>query len=178
MHIVVVTLRCNQRCHYCHASSQSVDDTRWDMSVKTARQVVDKIMSTPSPTVKIEFQGGEALLNFQVIRTIVKEAKRRNKKAKKDLSFEVCTNLTLMDDAILAYLKKEDISVSTSLDGPREIHDRLVRQGACQRVSGFLPLCLVYSRREGPDFLQNRFPNVVIGFCLRRPRLKTDATKA
>ena len=124
LHIVVVTLRCNQRCHYCHASSQSMDDTRWDMSVKTAQNVVDKIMSTPSPTVKIEFQGGDALLNLPVVKTIVKEAKRRNKKAQKDLSFVVCTNLTLMDEATLAYLKKEGISVSTSLDGPREIHDR------------------------------------------------------
>ena len=124
LHIVVVTLRCNQRCHYCHASSQSMDDTRWDMNVKTAKNVVDKIMSTPSPTVKIEFQGGDALLNFEVVKAIVREAKRRNKKAQKDLSFVVCTNLTLMDDAILAYLKKEGISVSTSLDGPREIHDR------------------------------------------------------
>lgn len=124
LHIVVVTLRCNQRCHYCHASSQPVDDSRWDMNLKTAKNVVDKIMSTPSPSLKIEFQGGDALLNFEVVKSIVKEAKRLNKKAKKDVSFVVCTNLTLMDDDILAYLKKEGISVSTSLDGPREIHDR------------------------------------------------------
>uniref|UniRef100_A0A7V4G9K5 His-Xaa-Ser system radical SAM maturase HxsB n=1 Tax=Desulfobacca acetoxidans TaxID=60893 RepID=A0A7V4G9K5_9BACT len=124
LHIVVVTLRCNQRCHYCHASSQGEDDFRWDMSIKTAKNVVAKIMSTPSPDIKIEFQGGECLLNFEVVKTIVAEAKRLNKKAKKDLSFVVCTNLTLMDDDILAYLKREGISVSTSLDGPREIHDR------------------------------------------------------
>lgn len=124
LHIVVVTLRCNQRCHYCHASSQDPADTRWDMTVATARNVVDKIMSTPCPSVKIEFQGGDALLNFEVVKTIVREAKRLNYKAKKDLSFVVCTNLTLMTPDILAYLKKEGITVSTSLDGPREIHDR------------------------------------------------------
>ncbi|MGQ9687817.1 MAG: His-Xaa-Ser system radical SAM maturase HxsB [Desulfobaccales bacterium] len=124
LHIVVVTLRCNQRCHYCHASSQAPDDTRWDMSLKTAKNVVDKIMSTPSPVVKIEFQGGESLLNLKVVKTIVREAKRLNKKKKKDLSFVICTNLTLIDDATLAYLKEEEITVSTSLDGPRKIHDR------------------------------------------------------
>jgi uncharacterized protein len=124
LHIVVVTLRCNQRCHYCHASSQSADDTRWDMSAATAKNVVDKIMSTPSPVVKIEFQGGESLLNLKVVKTIVREAKRLNKKRRKDLSFVICTNLTLMDEATLAYLKKKGITVSTSLDGPRDIHDR------------------------------------------------------
>ncbi len=124
LHIVVVTLRCNQRCHYCHASSQSVDDTRWDMSVATAKNVVDKIMATPSPVVKIEFQGGEALLNLKVVKTIVRKAKYLNKKLKKDLSFVICTNLTLMDDATLHYLKAEGITVSTSLDGPRDLHDR------------------------------------------------------
>jgi len=131
LHIVVVTLRCNQRCHYCHASSQSVDERRWDMSVKTAKNVVAKIMSTPSPAIKIEFQGGEALLNMEVVKTIVREAKRLNKQVKKDVSFVICTNLTLMDDATLAYLKREGISVSTSLDGPREIHDlhRVMRSG-------------------------------------------------
>jgi His-Xaa-Ser system protein HxsD len=68
LHIVVVTLRCNQRCHYCHASSQSADDSRWDMSPATAKNVVDKIMATPSPVVKIEFQGGESLLNLKVVK--------------------------------------------------------------------------------------------------------------
>jgi His-Xaa-Ser system radical SAM maturase HxsB len=131
LHIVVVTLRCNQNCHYCHASSQPVEDRRWDMSPKTARNVVAKIMSSPSPSVKIEFQGGDAVLNLEVVKTIVKETRRLNRQARKNVAFVICTNLTLMDDAVLAYLKKEDITVSTSLDGPRELHDlhRVMRTG-------------------------------------------------
>jgi uncharacterized protein len=83
LHIVVMTLRCNQRCHYCHASSQSVDDTRWDMSVKTAKNLVDKIRSTPSPTVKIEFQGGESLLNLPVIKPSSRRPNAATKRPKK-----------------------------------------------------------------------------------------------
>ena len=124
LHMVVVTLRCNQRCHYCHASSQPVDQPRWDMSPETAINVVHKIMETPSEVVKIEFQGGEPLLNFGVVQTVVKEAKRLNRQKDKKLSFVICTNLTLMDASTLAYLQKEGITVSTSLDGPKEIHDR------------------------------------------------------
>jgi His-Xaa-Ser system radical SAM maturase HxsB len=124
LHMVVVTLRCNQRCHYCHASSQPADQRRWDMSPETAIRVVRKIMETPSEIVKIEFQGGEPLLNLDVVRVIVREAKRLNRQKCKNLSFVICTNLTLMDTPTLEYLKEEGISVSTSLDGPREIHDR------------------------------------------------------
>jgi len=131
LHMVVVTLRCNQRCNYCHASSQSPEAREWDMSLDTALQVVDKIMTTPSPIVKIEFQGGEPLLNFGVVKAIVQEAKRLNRTRRKNLSFVLCTNLTLMDEATLKYLKKEGITVSTSLDGPKSLHDRhrLLRNG-------------------------------------------------
>src|SRR4030042_6392766 len=66
LHMVGVTLRCNQRCNYCHASSQPVDQQRWDMTPETAINVVQKIMGSPSEVIKIEFQGGEPLLNFEV----------------------------------------------------------------------------------------------------------------
>jgi uncharacterized protein len=124
LHMVVVTLRCNQRCHYCHASSQPTEAEHWDMSPETAINVVHKIMASPSELIKIEFQGGEPLLNFEVVKTIVREAKRLNRKKQKNLSLVLCTNLTLMDEATLAYCKKEGIGLSSSLDGPREIHDR------------------------------------------------------
>jgi His-Xaa-Ser system radical SAM maturase HxsB len=132
LHMVVTTLRCNQHCHYCHASSQPVEQERWDMSRATAIKVVEKIMATPAPVIKIEFQGGESLLNLEAVKTIVKEAKRLNRKKKKNLSFVICTNLTLMEESTLRYLKGEGITVSSSLDGPREIHDRhrRLRSGA------------------------------------------------
>lgn len=131
LHMVVVTLRCNHRCHYCHASSQSASENRWDMDRATAVNVVKTIMQTPSPEVKIEFQGGEPLLNFGIVKLITREAKRLNRHKGKALSFVICTNLTLIDDEKLRFLKKEGITISTSLDGPREIHDlhRVMRNG-------------------------------------------------
>ncbi len=131
LHMVVVTLRCNHRCHYCHASSQSPESTQWDMEEETAINVVRTIMETPAPAVKIEFQGGEPTLNFNIVKTIVKKAKAINQSKKKDLSFVICTNLVKLSEPILNFLKKENILVSTSLDGPKEIHDRhrILREG-------------------------------------------------
>jgi len=131
LHMVVTTLRCNHRCNYCHASSQYITATKWDMDISTARKVVEMIFQSPSNVIKIEFQGGEPIVNFSVVKEIVNYANRLNKKAKKNLSFVLCTNLTLMNNDILKFLKKNNILISTSLDGPKHIHDanRIMRNG-------------------------------------------------
>jgi len=131
LHMIVVTLRCNHACRYCHASSEPYENTAWDMDWETARRVVEMIFMSPSPEIKIEFQGGEPLLNWDIVKGIVEYAKALNGKAKKRLEIVVCTNLTLITQDMLEYMKLHDILVSTSLDGPKDIHDknRLLRKG-------------------------------------------------
>src|SRR5262249_1738571 len=41
LHIVITTLRCNQACKYCHASRTDMDRVDTDMSLTTAKKVVD-----------------------------------------------------------------------------------------------------------------------------------------
>lgn len=131
LHMVVLTLRCNHNCNYCQASSQDAKASKWDMDRNTARKVVDMIFQCPSPAIKIEFQGGEPLLNYPVIVEIVEYAKKVNRKYRKNVSFVLCTNLSLMNPNILSFLKKHHVEVSSSLDGPRELHDcnRVMRDG-------------------------------------------------
>lgn len=130
LHIVVVTLRCNQHCLYCHASSRPLKDKSYDMDIETARKTVEFIFQSPSNSITIEFQGGEPLLNFKAIQEIVLYAKELNKKHKKNLLFQLVTNLTLMDQKILDYCIENDIGICTSLDGPRELHD--YNRGFCR----------------------------------------------
>ncbi len=131
LHMMVITLRCNHCCRYCHASSEPPRDTQWDMSPSVARKVVDMIFQSPSPVIKIEFQGGEPLLNFNTILETVEYAEKLNKRAHKHLEFVLCTNLTPITEEILDYLKDHSILVSTSLDGPKDLHDknRIPREG-------------------------------------------------
>lgn len=131
LHMVVTTLRCNHRCNYCHASSQDANARKFDMSIETARRVTEVIFETPSPVIKIEFQGGESMLNFEVVKEMVRYAERLTKKKNKQLSFVFCTNLTLVGIEALQFLKEHNILVSTSLDGPLEIHNanRIMRDG-------------------------------------------------
>ncbi len=125
LHIVVPTLRCNQRCIYCHSRAEPESGKGFDMDHDTAKAVVDFIFKTPSPVVVIEFQGGDCLLNFEITEFIIDYAREKAKKAGKKVGFSLVTNLTKMDEDILKSLKKRRImGLATSLDGPKEVHDK------------------------------------------------------
>ncbi len=124
LHVVVVTLRCNHRCLYCHASALKMDDASTDMTEETARDVVDRIFESPSPAITIEFQGGEPLANWPVVKSIVEYAQLKNKTAGKSLWLNLVTNLSLMDEEKLDWLLARGVNFCTSLDGPAEVHDR------------------------------------------------------
>jgi uncharacterized protein len=122
LHIFVVSLRCEHSCPYCQVSRQSNDKVAFDMSTTTADRALDLVFRSPSPRIKIEFQGGEPLLNFPLIRHIVRRAEDLNKMHQRDLAFVIATNLALLDDEILRFCREHAILISTSLDGPRDLH--------------------------------------------------------
>ena len=124
LHIFVVTLRCEHSCPYCQVSRQSTDRSRFDMSDETAMRALDIAFSSPAARIKIEFQGGEPLLNFPLIRTIVKVAKARSSAADKMVDFVIASNLALLNDEVLDFCKSNDVLLSTSLDGPADLHNK------------------------------------------------------
>jgi uncharacterized protein len=123
LHVVVTTLRCGQSCRYCHASRRPLDATGTDMSVETARGVVDRALKTTSPYVNFEFQGGEPTLNMDVIRFVVDYAREKNRHEGKQLDFSLVTGFSAMDEEKAEWLIDRGVLVCTSLDGPRELHD-------------------------------------------------------
>lgn len=123
LHMFVVTLRCNHSCQYCQVSRQSEDRSSFDMTVSMADKAIDLVFKSPSRTIKIEFQGGESLLNFPLIKHIVLEAERRNIAEQRNLAFVIATNLSILSHDILDFCRDHDISISTSLDGPEDLHN-------------------------------------------------------
>jgi len=124
LHIFVVTLRCEHSCRYCQVSRQSDDKLAFDMSKETADEAIALTFKSPSPSIKIEFQGGEPLLNFRLIQYIVEQAETTNRTETRDLQFVIATNLACVSDEILDYCKAHNILISTSLDGPEDLHNR------------------------------------------------------
>ncbi len=124
LHIISVTLRCNHKCIYCHAKSKGMKEKQYDMDEKTAKKVVEFIFQSPSRHLDIEFQGGEPLVNFPIIQYIVEYSKKLAQEKNKQIHFNIVSNFTLMDDDILDFLIENKFNINTSLDGPKEVHDK------------------------------------------------------
>lgn len=123
LHMFVVTLRCNHKCSYCHASSKGMGEKEYDMNIDTAQRAVDICLKSPSKSIKIEFQGGEPLLNYPTVKYIIDYASREAVLIEKNIQFVVCTNLTLITDEMLQYFADNNVLISTSLDGPKHVHN-------------------------------------------------------
>lgn len=124
LHMVVTTLRCNQKCHYCHASVVDPSRKDFDMSLETAKRAVDFIFSTPNPVICIEFQGGEPLLNWPVVTFVTEYAQKMAQWKKRRLILSMVSNLSLLNDERLDYLLSRHVALCTSLDGPPLVHDQ------------------------------------------------------
>ncbi len=124
LHIFVVTLRCDHSCPYCQVSRQSEDKAAFDMTKEMADRSLDFVFRSPSQALKIEFQGGEPLLNFDMVKYIVIEAKNRNLAFNRHIAFVIATTLSLLTDEILSFCKEHEILISSSLDGPEELHNK------------------------------------------------------
>ncbi|WP_307755735.1 His-Xaa-Ser system radical SAM maturase HxsB [uncultured Cloacibacillus sp.] len=153
LHMMVLTTRCNCVCDYCHASSSDAQAQNSDMAWPVAKAAVDVIFQSPSTDIKIEFQGGEPLLNWDVLQNTVLYAEELNKaNAGRCSGFVVCTNLMNIDEDKLQFCKEHQIEISTSLDGPRSLHDlhRKARNG-CSSYDLFMQKLEKTRSMLGPD---------------------------
>lgn len=121
IHIVTLTNRCDLDCVYCSSSSNS---SSADMSRVTADRLLAFVFAIKNERLVLEFQGGEPLLNFGVLKHIVEKAKRLNRRAGKKLHFSVVTNLQSMDAGKLDFLARNRVAICASFDGVRGVHDK------------------------------------------------------
>lgn len=123
LHVVLTTLRCNQSCRYCHASRTDMHRVDTDMSLETAKKVVDFAMQTQSQYLNFEFQGGEPTVNMEALKFVVEYSHEKNKYENKELVHSVVTNMTWMNEENAEWLLANDVLVCTSLDGTEEVHN-------------------------------------------------------
>ncbi len=123
LHIFVLTLRCNQNCSYCQASSQNEFAKRCSMTKEMMEKGVRMMFKSPSPDLTMEFQGGEPSLMPDLIQYGVELAEEINKTEQRDITYVLCTNCVNLTDEMLALCKEYGIVISTSLDGPEYLHN-------------------------------------------------------
>jgi len=93
------------------------------MSPETAMKAIDWVFCSPAPEMKIEFQGGEPTLNWPLVEQVVTASSERAIAENRKLEFVVATNLSALDDRMLAFCRHYNIHLSTSLDGPADLHN-------------------------------------------------------
>lgn len=120
LHIFAITNKCNLDCIYCQAHSES-SSLDCSMTKETGRKVIDFALQSSNENLTFEFQGGEPLLNFNIIKDMIDYSKTINKDKK--IEYTIVTNLLYMTEDKLQYLLDNDVHICTSLDGPKIVHD-------------------------------------------------------
>lgn len=118
---------CNLNCNYCFASQGKYQGDRALMSFEVGKQALDfLIASSGSRTnLEVDFFGGEPLMNWDVVKQLVAYARTQEEPHHKKFRFTLTTNGVLIDDDVIDFANREMHNVVLSLDGRKEVHDRL-----------------------------------------------------
>jgi uncharacterized protein len=119
---------CNLRCEYCFADGGDYGKgDRKLMSFDTAKTAIDFLIthSYGRDNLEVDFFGGEPLLNWDVVKETVKYGREQEKLHNKNFRFTITTNGVLLDDEKIDFINTEMSNVVLSLDGRKNIHDRM-----------------------------------------------------
>lgn len=118
---------CNLNCSYCFASQGKYHGDRAVMSFDVGKRALDFLVENSGTrhNLEVDFFGGEPLMNWQVVKDLVAYARSIEKEKGKNFRFTLTTNGVLIDDDVIDFCNKEMSNVVLSLDGRKEIHDRL-----------------------------------------------------
>lgn len=118
---------CNLRCSYCFGGGGGFGGQRGLMSAEVGRSAIDLLLeySGNRRQCEVDFFGGEPLLNMPTVKEIVDYARRKGKETGKTFRFTLTTNAVLLDGEVREYLNRNEISLVMSVDGRREVHDRM-----------------------------------------------------
>jgi len=117
-----LTHRCNLACEYCYAGRPF----NRDMSLATAKKIVDWAQEITPPGHRIEyyFFGGEPLLCFERMQEITEYIHEQEANGSAHpVRLSITTNGTPLTQPVLNFLKEEDIDLCVSLDGPARVHN-------------------------------------------------------
>jgi uncharacterized protein len=128
--VMNVTNQCNLACTYCYEYGEDkIVDTENGkqskfMAESTAMQSVDFLLKESGHLAHLTFFGGETLLNFPVLKSTIAYARKQAAALGKEIDFSLTTNATLLKPEIIEFLAENQVGVTISIDGPREMQDK------------------------------------------------------
>ncbi len=118
---------CNLACRYCFAEEGEYHGRRALMSFEVGRKALDFLVRNSGNRVNLEvdFFGGEPLMNWQVVKDLVAYGRSLEEPWHKKFRFTLTTNGILLNDEVQEFVNKEMANVVLSIDGRKEVHDRM-----------------------------------------------------
>lgn len=120
---------CNLRCGYCYADFGRYGADAGMMTeaqaVEHATRFFDQLGPASDKAINVTFFGGEPLMNMPVVFAAHAYAKARAAREGRKIAFGITTNGTLLTDELARFFSAERFTVTVSIDGPPDVHDRL-----------------------------------------------------
>jgi uncharacterized protein len=118
---------CNLACRYCFAEEGEYKGHRELMSYEVGKQALDFLIANSGKrrNLEVDFFGGEPLMNFQVVKDLVKYGRGLEESHNKKFRFTLTTNGVLLNDDIMEFANQEMSNVVLSIDGRMEINDQM-----------------------------------------------------
>jgi len=120
---------CNLSCRYCFAGEGSYGGEDSLMSPEVGKVAIDFLLDNSGgrKRLEVDYFGGEPLLNFETVKETTAYARQRARETGVEFGFTLTTNGLLLTEDVINYLQAEGFSVILSLDGRKEVHDRMRR---------------------------------------------------
>jgi uncharacterized protein len=148
---------CNLGCKYCFAEEGEYHGRRALMSFEVGKKALDFLIASSGErrNLEVDFFGGEPLMNWQVVKELVAYGRSQEEAHNKQFRFTLTTNGVLLNDEIMDFCNREMSNVVLSLDGRRQVNDRMrpTRGGGKSSYDVIVPKFQKFARsRAGKDY--------------------------
>ena len=123
LHIIVVTIQCMHSCSYCQVSRQQAGD-EFTISRKDLLLACNTIFESTSDTLTVEFQGGDPLIKYDLVKLAIEYITEKNKEHNRSIRFVVTTTLHQLTSDMCLFFKEHKVVLSTSIDGLADLHNK------------------------------------------------------
>ena len=118
---------CNLACKYCFAEEGEYHGRRALMSLEVGKKALDFLIANSGKrkNLEVDFFGGEPLMNWDVVKELVRYGRSKEEEFNKKFRFTLTTNGVLLNDEVMEFANREMANVVLSLDGRKSVNDAM-----------------------------------------------------
>lgn len=116
--------KCNLKCKYCYLGEKTGIEMNKETAIKAIDIGIKEGKRHKDKKVNFDFIGGEALLNFSLLKELIEYIEEQARKENIQVIYSMTSNATLFNEEILDYLAEHKFELKVSLDGTKKANDK------------------------------------------------------